>query len=267
MNKIASIAEVIAEDNIFNNKVDLENIAKNNNIKIIYGNYEDEFLGVLVHKSKRFYIHLNLDALSHKNSVRRNFTLAHELGHYFIKEHRDLLLNGESLSYNLNPNKSFINIIEKEANHFASNLLMPHNRFISAANSYELGLEAILNLRTQFSTSIECTSIHYIDKNLSPAMYIKWDKDLNFCNLNFNDKFSKLISTNKTPNVLINSKYVKNVIDEINKVKPKNDYLENATLLSRWISTITPKSRFDILGLEQTLKWGNYGAFTFLIFP
>ncbi len=267
LNKIASLAEGIAEENISNGKVDLKGIAEKKDISIIYGNYKDAFSGELVHESGRFYIHLNLDELETKNSPRANFTLGHEFGHFFIDEHRNLLLKGESLSHTISREKLVLNNTEKEANHFASNLLMPKNRFVSAANQNEYGIEAILTLKDQFGTSIECTAIHYIDMNIFPAIFIKWDENLNFSRFSYNNKFSELASINGIPKIRIEAGYLREIIKEINNVKPKNDYIENATLLSRWIASVKPQSKFDLVGLEQTFKWGKFGAFTFLLFP
>ena len=68
-----------------------------------------------------------------KSENRQHFTLAHELGHYFL--HQDILqkesglidgddlLDGSKILYRLDQAEA--SRIEKEANHFAASLLMP----------------------------------------------------------------------------------------------------------------------------------------------
>lgn len=57
--------------------------------------------------------------------VRQTFTLAHELGHYFLHKGDDVL--HRHVTYSVKPE-------ELEANHFAACLLMPKNHFITAFN-------------------------------------------------------------------------------------------------------------------------------------
>jgi Zn-dependent peptidase ImmA (M78 family) len=152
--ELALLAESIAEENFGAGKTDLLLILQKNNISLIKGNYETYFLGNLVHQSRQFYLYLNMDMLTENQYPRIRFTIAHELGHYFIDEHRNLLKKGTSLSFNQKHNNL---LIEKEANHFASFLLMPTQRFLAAAASLPVGLPAILYLAGSFESSIDCT--------------------------------------------------------------------------------------------------------------
>ena len=97
--EIADLAEDMGNRNLYRGKVNLSKIAKKAGIELIYGHYANHFLGELVHSSRRFYIHLNLDKIPDKKSARMRFTIAHELGHYFIDSHRTKLSKGISLSF------------------------------------------------------------------------------------------------------------------------------------------------------------------------
>src|SRR5207247_1657430 len=106
-----------------------------------FGRYGDAFDGLLEHRSGRFHVYANLDRVEREDSPRARFTLAHELGHYFIDEHRNALAAGLALSH-----PSFCDFesdlpVEKEADHFASNLLMPAKGFRKLAARAPLGLE------------------------------------------------------------------------------------------------------------------------------
>lgn len=85
--------------------------------------------GVSLFKDGRFAIIIN----TAKPETRQHFTLAHELGHYFL--HKDLLrkeesiidgdswLDGPNILYRLNGEENMQ--LELEANNFAGSLLMP----------------------------------------------------------------------------------------------------------------------------------------------
>lgn len=101
----------------------IRRLIKDLGIKLIrYGGYnikdmlevsEDGFSAV---RSDGFYIFYNPD----KAETRLNFTLAHELGHLTLSHHK--LLNSKIIAHGGN------SIIERQANIFAHNLLMPINR-------------------------------------------------------------------------------------------------------------------------------------------
>lgn len=267
LNNIAELAESIAEENISKDKVSLERIAKRKDISLIYGNYDDCFLGQLMHASNKFYVYLNLDLLKKKRCARTRFTLAHELGHYFIDEHRNKLKSGESLSYT--SDYSYISniLVEKEANHFSSHLLMPKKRFIRIANSNEPGLASVLSLKDSFHTSYEGTAIHYVNMNLVPCMLIKWKADLSYHYASYSSSFSSITGVKGKPGIKIRTDYIDDIFKAFDAEIPQPDYIENATRLSDWLPNILPNSNKDLIGLEQTLKLGVYGGITFLVFP
>lgn len=245
-------------------KVNLEKIAKSKGIKIIKEAYENHFLGQLVHISKKFYIILNTDMLANSESGRYRFTVAHELGHYFIDEHRTKLSEGVSLSFKGELSVQECKKIEQEANHFASHLLMPKTIFRKFAEKKEPGFAAILFLKKRFDVSIYSTTIHYIHLNLSSSIMIKWNPDCTFHYASYSNSFSLLTGIEKKPPVRFPIDYVKEISEIINK--NSLEYYETATPLSRWFSTILPEGDKDIVGLEQTIKLGEHGGITLLTF-
>ena len=100
------------------------------NIK--YRTLEDKnpnFLGAFTRSPKgQLYIMVNS---SINNDGRRNFTIAHELGHYALQHplHGNSLLCGTT---SINEEAKFGNGIEKEANYFAACLLLPEDKIKSA---------------------------------------------------------------------------------------------------------------------------------------
>src|SRR5690554_2923887 len=97
--------------------VDPATIADCSDVSYNYGNYRDYFDGVLEYEDGRFHIYLNTHGAFEPSIPRMRFTFAHELGHYFIDEHRNALKKGKSLHtsfYKLQRK----NIVELEADFF-----------------------------------------------------------------------------------------------------------------------------------------------------
>lgn len=103
-----------------------------------------------------------------KSSTRISFTLAHELGHYFIPHHMEPLyacnVNELISSADLNSREE-----EREADIFASELLLPNQLM---ANSAVDGFEDILNVAREYSTSIPATAIRMIEHSNDNVCFV-----------------------------------------------------------------------------------------------
>ena len=141
-------------------------IAESEDITIIYDHYERSFGGLTVYEDGRFFIHLDLDSTKDKNNGRARFTLAHELGHALIDEHRLGLMTGKLESHvseyllGVNDKK-----IELEADFFASCLLMPSNDFKNVARSFSnfFSVDVLRHLASHFRTSLLATIFRFVD--------------------------------------------------------------------------------------------------------
>lgn len=92
------------------------------NIGLLFYDFADEISGVLVEKSGQFTIGCN----KHHHENRQRFTIAHELGHYFLKHQRQGFFVDEStLFFRANASTPGESAQEREANAFAASLLMP----------------------------------------------------------------------------------------------------------------------------------------------
>lgn len=177
--EIAELAEAVADEYSPVGKVAPEQIAVRKGISLIYDHYADAFDGVIEHEDGQFYIHCNLDRENVLGSPRGRFTVSHELGHYFIDEHRNALASGRVRphpSFTADRNRSNLRI-EREADLFASNLLMPPMRFRAALARARKRLGAIQDLAGKFNVSITCASIRYIDAEVEPSVMIHRSRD------------------------------------------------------------------------------------------
>lgn len=166
--ELAELAEFISLSHCPTGIVLPELIATSSNITYSYGKYGDYFDGMLEHDSGEFHIYINTET-SDSNRIR--FSFAHELAHYFIDEHRTELKRGKSL------HKSYYhllgkNIIETEADFFASNLLMPASKFLGFIKGKKLDFNLIDSLSKEFQISLSAILIRIIQLNIHPIMVV-----------------------------------------------------------------------------------------------
>lgn len=159
--QISELAKIVASDFSKGNLTLLEEIANNENISYYFDNYEDAFDGMLLFDKANFYIHINIDKGNRQNLKRGRFTFAHELGHFFIDEHRLGLKYGL-----LEPHASFHNLnqkskIEEEADYFASCLLMPVQKFQKQSGGKIFSLDVLVDLSNSFQVSVLSTLIRF----------------------------------------------------------------------------------------------------------
>lgn len=142
---------------------------------------------------------------------------------------------------------------------------MPKTHFLKLAKKLEPGLAGIFILKTQYDTSIESTTKHYVNQNLSASLMIMWRADHTFHYAWCSKSFTDLTGLKKFPlPIRFDSDYIKQQVEIIDS--SSSDYVETATPLSRWISTIMQGTSKDFLGLEQIVKLGDFGGITLLTF-
>lgn len=90
-----------------------------------------------------------------------NFTVAHELGHYFIPGHPEVLFRGKDGIHKSKSGFVSDDIYERQADNFAKELLMPEHLFRQAMNECGIGLPAIEALASACNTSLTATAIRY----------------------------------------------------------------------------------------------------------
>ena len=90
----------------------------------------------------------------------RNFSVAHELGHYFLPGHIDAVLSHGAV-HESHGGFGSGDRYEMEADHFAATLLMPRVLFTNAMRAAGEGLPAIEKLAKQCRTSLTATGIRY----------------------------------------------------------------------------------------------------------
>jgi hypothetical protein len=114
--------------------------------------------GCLLRQGEAFTI---LYATHIENDGFKNFTVAHELGHYFLPGHPETLFPS---GIGLHQSKSGFTSDEEsewEADFFAAAMLMPEHLFVEAMRECEPGFSAVEELANTCRTSITATAIRY----------------------------------------------------------------------------------------------------------
>jgi hypothetical protein len=111
----------------------------------------------------------------------QNFSVAHELGHYFMPGHIDAVL-GNGDVHQSHAGFGSGDRFEIEADHFAAALLMPESLFTGAVNAAGTGLSAIENLADRCATSLTATAIRYAQHTDEVvAVVLSTGKRVNYC--------------------------------------------------------------------------------------
>lgn len=145
--------------------VDVLDVARQEEIEVgslPRGSYSDEFSGrIEFHSEIRKFLlfHPEIETADYPSRVR--FSIAHELGHYYIPEHRQRLMQGKSHD----SKAGFISDddFEREADHFASVFLLP--TFALRAKLGHRGfltLLQILDLANEWKTSATSAVLRYV---------------------------------------------------------------------------------------------------------
>ena len=115
------------------------------------------------------------------NTGFQNFSVGHELGHYFMPGHVEAVLaHGEVHESRAGFRSS--DRYEVEADHFAANFLMPEGLFSKAINRTGEGLGAIENLANLCVTSLTATAIRYMQCAGTPAaMVVSTGDRVDYC--------------------------------------------------------------------------------------
>lgn len=102
---------------------------------------------------------------------RINFTLAHELGHYFChRQRQDEFQCGEGAM--LDYSGAAARAMEKEANVFASYLLMPATDFRQQIHGQAITLELLGQVAERYQTSFTATALKWLEITEEAAMLV-----------------------------------------------------------------------------------------------
>ena len=235
-------------------------IAEDLGISMSFNDYGEAFDGLLEVRGGRFHIYCNLRRVEKRDSQRARFTLGHELGHYFIDEHRNALLSGRARPHPSICEFQSKNPVEVEADTFAASLLMPWSRFRPAVQTARPGLHGVLDLSASYRTSVTATTLRYIAADPYVCAMIKWAPDgyswKRFSQRAFSAGFKKTIETLEAlPPQCPTARALRGEISGV---------AEAGTTAATWFPFVAASSERNGIWIEQAISLGRFGALTFL---
>ena len=261
---IVELAEAVADEYCPTGHIEPTVIMRRNEISSVFNDYGDSFDGMLEHLNGRFCIYCNLGRVEQPDSGRARFTLGHELGHYFIDDHRNALASGKAPKHGSKCEFESDELVEQEADLFASHLLLPTARFRKKAQDGTLGLRAILKTAEHFRSSVTSTAIRYVKSDFIPCALIRWKPDGRFD--------WKHLSTDT-----VRARFQKTIEDRSRIAQgsatdralsggalPPSGFFENGTTAAAWFPFLADGSYRNALLIEQAIPLGRFGVLTFL---
>ncbi len=135
--------------------VDVEKIAAFFSIHIVpYKNFPEHISGMIARDKRGDHEDVYIGYNANQAKVRQRFTIAHELGH-FLSGHDDLKIVEDGFDKDT--------VKEKEANAFASELLMPKDMLVTDMKS---GKYDIPSLARRYMVSEQAISIRLLHSGL-----------------------------------------------------------------------------------------------------
>lgn len=146
-------------------------------LRVIADDFGNQFDGQLEYHAakRRFLLFVNTKydggAEVGGHHPRTRFSAAHELGHYFLDHHRACLLQGAKPHPSRSEFRSDV-MMEREADAFASTLLMPERLMRELVNEEELTTGRVVELANRFQASLVSTTIRAVQLSDFPAAVV-----------------------------------------------------------------------------------------------
>jgi Zn-dependent peptidase ImmA (M78 family) len=261
--EIAGLADAVAEMySTASRTIDPAEVARAVGLTYSTGRYGDCFDGLLEWNSSRFHIYLNKDLGSEPESPRGRFTLCHELGHFCLEEHRWALMSSVAPHGSLTDFRSD-NAAEREADMFASNLLLPTERVRKTVGARDVGAPLIVETARHFGASLSATAIRIARLGLSPLIVMAWDGEYRrWCwssadfeaitrNMSYRS-LEKIPSDSLTREFITRGPLLEGAVDA------------KGTTLGTWFPRIHPLSPNNTIMVEEVIGLGRFGVMTVL---
>jgi len=107
-----------------------------------------------------------------QNEGFENFSVAHELGHFYLPGHVEAVIQGDQGMHISRAGFNSTDRYEAEADRFAAGLLMPRHLFFPAIEKAGSGLAAIEKLADLCRTSLHATAIRYTQCTRDPMAIV-----------------------------------------------------------------------------------------------
>lgn len=201
------------------------------------------FEGTFIYDPQGIHTFIGVNSNIREES-RKNFTCAHELGHYCmdtLKAHKFVCSKDE-----IESPSSELSQIERRANQFAVELLMPHKIYRNLVNERDPGWDSFKELAKKSSTSLIATAQRYVNLTNHACILIV-SKDKKIVHFQKSSSFTAYLEKTLSPQTQAHNAFLgKTISDSFETVKADN-----------WLSGRNLGRDTEIL--EWTLPINSYG--------
>jgi len=171
-------AEMLVRDEKLELPIDLLALAKSRDILVEAKPAAKGVSGMLLRVGDNFAIGY---ATHIKSAGFQRFSIAHELGHYFLG-HSDSMFRGGKTVHESQAGFGSRDQTELEADHFSAGLLMPSGLFKAEAGKHSDGFIAIQKLADLCQTSLTASAIRYAElTDAAVAVIISTGPSVDYC--------------------------------------------------------------------------------------
>jgi len=183
----------------------------------------------------------------------QRFSIAHELGHYFLEGHIDQIPYDDSGFHASKAGGFSRDVYEQEADSFASGLLMPAKLYRRALNGFEDGLVGVKALADLCQTSLTATAIRYAElTEAASAIIISTGKTVDFACLSPAMKGFAGLTWLRPGDLLPRGTLTANFNTQ--RAQFNEDELGDETDLRLWFDGTRPRNV-----IEEVIGLGGYG--------
>lgn len=260
--EIVELAETTAGPDI---PVDPEDLLRGrHDVSVAFGSFGDAYDGLIERRDGRFWVYCNQVRTGSRDSPRSRFTLAHEAGHYFIDEHRIALEDGRASRHPSRTDYESDELVEREADLFATHFLMPTAPFAAALRRAAIGAPAILALKDRFGASVTSMAVRYVGLVDFFCVVVKWTPEgYGWRWVSREARTGRYFRTVQSLGDLPADSATRLLAAGVTS---STGFIERGSVASAWFDYVKAGGHRDEILLEHAVSLGRFGLLT-LLFP
>ena len=243
--------QLLQDENLLELPVDLEALAQTRRIFIqAMDSAEEGVSGMLLRHGDTFGILYSTRIL---NIGFQRFSIAHELGHFFIDGHLD------QIPFDGNMHSSRAGFVssdsyEREADHFAAGLLMPTTLVCGVINEESEGLCGIEVVQQKADTSLTAAAIRYIGlTDVAAAIIVSRNGRVDYCFMSETMRSLKEIAWLRKGTLIPSDTVTESILDK-SEEEQREARAEGEVDITTWFG-----GRKSVTAWEEVIGLGSYG--------
>lgn len=142
---------------------DWASVCKKENIRVLFESIPEDLDALIVYRKQKYTIFVNTKNLADMPEYRVNFSICHELGHYFLPEHRYKLEREGMMQQQLRSETKVRSVEEREADVMASCLMMPSQLIEADFAAQSFTPAFILEVANRYNVSRDACLMRYVE--------------------------------------------------------------------------------------------------------